>query len=356
MQLAVLSPYTDPVRGGITSYTRELVSAYRELGINTLGLAQAGETNSRFEVVAGTRIEFCLKSTLRILRWKAEVVHGHSHWPELLPGLALKLLRPKTRVLFTFHTPPFDPAGRIRMSRRMRRALFLALVRLCDGVSFVSRETEAEVALPPSVRQAVVHAAPEHFTGPAHAIVGEPGKQPVILAVSVLTWPKKVEGLLLLLDAFAAVAASFPDWRLVVVGDGPLRGRVQERVANLNLEGRVVLKGFVDNVRDEMATASVFTQISLQEGLPIALLDAMASGLPVVATAVGGMPEVVQNRITGYVVGPSKEAISGALRELLGDPNLRRRIGESARLWVARELTWEKVAIKNLEMVGKTPL
>ena len=355
MRLAVLSPYTDPVRGGITSYTRELVSAYRDLGIETLGLAHEGETNPYFEVVRGTKMEFCIKSTMRLLRWKADVVHGHSHWPELLPCVALKVLRPGTRIIFTFHTPPLDPEDRLGAFRRVRRALFLTLVRLFDGVSFVSQETENAMALPAFVRRAVVHAAPERLADPVHADLSELTRQPVVLAISVLVWPKKVEGLLLLLEVFASIAASFPQWRLVIVGDGPLRDCIEERIAKLGLQERVVLKGFVNNVRDEMDSASVFTQISLQEGLPIALLNAMALGMPVVATAIGGMPEVIQNRVTGFVVEPSKEAVSEALRELLRDPELRRRIGEAAKVWTARELSWEKVALKDLALAGVTP-
>ena len=115
------------------------------------------------------------------------------------------------------------------------------------------------------------------------------------------------------------------------------------------------MKGFVNNVQDEMASSSVFAQISLQEGLPIALLDAMALGLPVIATAVGGMPDVLQDRVTGFVVDPSREAVSKGLQELIRNPELRRRLGASARIWASSELSWEKVARKSLRLVGKTP-
>src|SRR5207247_8617161 len=128
---------------------------------------------------------------------------------------------------------------------------------------------------------------------------------PVILAVSVLVLPKKVQGLFLLIDAFATVAPAFTEWRLVILGDGPLRAKLEERVSRLNLSDRIVMKGFVNNVQDEMASSSVFAQISLQEGLPIALLDAMALGLPVIATAVAGIPDVLQDRLTVSVLDPA---------------------------------------------------
>ena len=355
MRLAILSPYTDPIRGGITSYTRELASEYRKLGIQTLGLAREGARNAVFDVIPGSKIAFCIKSTLRALRWKADVVHAHSHWYTLVPCLALKALRPQTRVLFTYHTPPMHDEANSGAVRHIRDGIFLALVHSCDGVAFVSKETQASVKLPSSVRHALVGAAPESLPDQVRNSVATARRGPVILAVSVLVWPKKVQGLFLLIDAFATVAPAFPEWRLVILGDGPLRAKLEERVSRLNLSDRIVMKGFVNNVQDEMASSSVFAQISLQEGLPIALLDAMALGLPVIATAVGGMPDVLQDRVTGFVVDPSREAVSKGLQELIRNPELRRRLGASARIWASSELSWEKVARKSLRLVGKTP-
>ncbi len=355
LRLAVLTPYTEPSKGGITSYTRELVSAYRKQGIETVGFAESGETNPDFEVIKGSKIGFAVRVAWRILRWRADVVHGHSHWPELLPCLAVKVLRPRTRVLFTFHTPPRDPDNRPGLLRRARHELFLTLVRLCDGVAFSSRDAEREVTLPPRVRHDVIHAAPESFSWRMDEHRGEVKRDTIVLAVAVMTWPRKVEGVLLLLDAFANVAPSFPGWRVEILGDGPLRHRVEDRISSLGLGGRAILKGFIDDVRHEMVTASVFAQVSFLEGLPIALLDAMAMGLPVIATTVGDMPEVVQNRVTGLLVEPSREGVSGALVQLLGNPDLRRTVGEAARAWTARELSWEKVATRGLELAGVMP-
>jgi len=353
MRLAILSPYTDPIRGGISTYTRELAAAYRDLGIQTIGLAREGDANLQFEVVPGSKIAFCIRSALRSMKWKADVVHAHSHWYTLASGLVVKLLRPQTRVLFTFHTPPTDAEPIPGALRRARIAIFLALLRFCDGVAFVSRETQEMLNLPTSLHQALVQAAPERLFNESHRHAGS--ARPVILAVSVMTWPRKVAGLLMLIDAFATVAPGFPGWRLVIVGDGPLRAKLEERVSNLGLGEKVQLKGFVKNVHAEMVLASVFTQISLQEGLPITILNAMALGLPVIATAVGGMPDVVQDRVTGYIVNPSMDDVSKALEDLLGNPELRTKIGDAAKVWVNKELSWERVARKGLKLVGETP-
>src|SRR6267378_3665812 len=102
MRIALLSPYADPVKGGISSYTRELDRAYRERGIEVLSLSTHGGNGQPFEPLGPSRLAFLLRASLRLFAWKADLVHAHSHWYPLVPGLLLKVLRRQTRVLFTF--------------------------------------------------------------------------------------------------------------------------------------------------------------------------------------------------------------------------------------------------------------
>src|SRR5467141_1445124 len=104
MKVAVLTPYTNPVAGGITTYTTELMSGYGNLGQTCLGLACVGRDNSDFKILGPSKIQFIFLSLLRLLRFKPDLIHSHSHWYALFPGMLAKLVRPKTRLLFTFHT------------------------------------------------------------------------------------------------------------------------------------------------------------------------------------------------------------------------------------------------------------
>lgn len=126
-----------------------------------------------------------------------------------------------------------------------------------------------------------------------------------------------------LIEAAGRLAAEGADFEIAVVGDGPLRGALEERLRARGLEGRVRLLGWLDGaaVRREIAEAQCFLLPSLREGLPVVLMEAFALGRPAIASAVGGVPELVQPGRTGWLVPPgSPEALAGALREALATP------------------------------------
>jgi glycosyltransferase involved in cell wall biosynthesis len=139
---------------------------------------------------------------------------------------------------------------------------------------------------------------------------------------------------LLLLDVIAALREGDPRWRLVVAGDGPLRRRMQERVAELGLNGHVELLGEVANGPDLWRLyrgSHLFLHVSLTEGLPQVLLEAQAAGLPIVGTAVGGVPEALGGGSTGLLVPPADaQAAVDAVHSVARDAELRRRLVTAA--------------------------
>lgn len=139
-----------------------------------------------------------------------------------------------------------------------------------------------------------------------------------------------------LVAAFARLRELVPEQRerlrLSIVGDGPLMGAVREQVAALGLQDVVWLPGARDDVAGLLHGFSLFTLPSLAEGTPVSMLEAMACGLPVVASRVGGIPEVVTDGVEGTLVAPRDvEALAAALAAYARDPELRRRQGEAAR-------------------------
>lgn len=140
-----------------------------------------------------------------------------------------------------------------------------------------------------------------------------------------------------LLEAAARVRTTFPEVRFVLVGTGPLEAEVRRRAAELGLDETVVFAGFRDDAPRVSATFDVFTLSSLDEGLSIALLEAMAQGRPSVVTEVGGLPELVEHGKQGLLVPPrDPAALAGAIVTLLGDPAARQRLGDAARARAAR--------------------
>lgn len=139
-------------------------------------------------------------------------------------------------------------------------------------------------------------------------------------------------------DLFEAVA-SLKDARLVVVGDGPERAKLERQASRL---GRVVMTGHRADVAPFYAAATVFALPSHSEGSPNVVLEAMAAGVPVVATAVGGVPEILDNGRTGLLVPPRDPvAMAAAIRRLLTEPETRRALAAAASAEVEAHYTPE---------------
>jgi len=141
--------------------------------------------------------------------------------------------------------------------------------------------------------------------------------------------PQKNHGLLI--NAFAKGPASDPRAHLVLAGEGSLRAELQERVNKLGLTSRVHFLGLRTDIPDVLGAADVFVLSSDYEGNPLAVIEAMAAGLPIASTAVGGVPELLQNGKEGFIVQPGRaEQLSEAMATLLKDGNLRRAMGAAA--------------------------
>ncbi len=140
-----------------------------------------------------------------------------------------------------------------------------------------------------------------------------------------------------LLDALKLLHIDFPEWRLIIIGDGPQRARLTSRVQDENLSGIVRFVGNVDNVPEWLSTLDVFTLPSFgDEGVPQGIMQAMACGLPVVSTPVGAIAEAVQNGTTGMLVAPkSAHALAAALERLMADEALRRNMGQAGRAYAS---------------------
>ena len=163
----------------------------------------------------------------------------------------------------------------------------------------------------------------------------------IILAVGRFS---KEKALADLVTAFAALRRAQPQMslRLILVGDGPERGPVQQLAADLNVQSQIVFVGQVSDPRPYYAAADALALPSLSEGSPLALLEAMAAGLPIVATAVGGVPEMVENNENALLVAPQRpDALAEALGRLLNDAALAQRLGQAAQHTAATRFTPE---------------
>ena len=286
-----------------------------------------------------------LVALLRILRGQHfDVVHTHMSKAVLIGAVAARLARVPV-VVNTAHN-----LGFLALPNPILRGLFWLYDRLlfalaCDVIVTVSRQVRAGVVragIAPARKVVAIANGidPGRFAVPA-ALRDEtrsalaPGAAPLIVTVARLVWFK---GLDPLIAAAPDLVARHPLARIVIVGAGPLREALGAQSLRLGLGEHVVFAGERGDVPALLAAADIFVLPSVSEGMPISILEAMAAGRPVVATRVGGVPDLVADGTTGLLVPPRDPvALAAALIRLADSPALGERMGRAgaARLAAA---------------------
>lgn len=194
------------------------------------------------------------------------------------------------------------------------------------------------VVLPNAVEMDLPTLSIKERTALRTELVGDPSR-PLIISVGRLATPKQQSDLL---TAFNELRATHPTAALIIVGGGELHEALSSQIQRLHLTGHAILLGTRSDVPRLLLASDMFASSSIWEGLPLAMLEAMAAGLPIVATSVGDVAQLVEG--CGLVV-PSRQpsALAQALRTLLDDDQLRESFGQAAQAKVSRDYnaqTW----------------
>ena len=232
------------------------------------------------------------------------------------------------RLVVHLHGSISEPVSALRIPVAVRGA---------DAVIAVSHAAALQL---PSLRPRVVHAGVESSTEIQPEFRSP--RETVVVGAACRLVPLK--GLMDLIQAVASLHLEFPGLRLEIAGTGPQRHDLEREVDRLSLGGRVRFLDWVQDLRPVLRSWDIFAMPSLDEGLPISAIEAMAEGLPIVATSVGGMPELVENGETGYLVPPSDvAAFTKCLRLLLLDPIQRQQMGAAGRQRVREHFSVDRM-------------
>jgi glycosyltransferase involved in cell wall biosynthesis len=266
-----------------------------------------------------------------------DVFHAHLCWTlRCSGGLAAAALARVPAVIATqqLFSEIRDPRGVLR-----QRVIAAGVDRYIAVSSDMARRLGSTPLFPEKKIRIIPNAVrAETFALARREAPGSPGDgMPVVLTLARLDRQK---GLPVLLEA----ASRVPEARFLVAGEGPERPMLEAEIRRLELGGRVTLLGHRDDVPRLLADCDLFVLPSLYEGLPVSVLEAMAAGRPVVATAIGGTDEAVVDGETGLLVAPGNaEALAKKIREVLADPVLARRLGDAGRQRVVREFSAESM-------------
>jgi sugar transferase (PEP-CTERM/EpsH1 system associated) len=220
-----------------------------------------------------------------------------------------------------------DPQGINRKHNLLRRLLAPVIDRYIPVSRDLDRWLQDVVKIPAAQCRLIGNGVDtERFRpGPVSGDALEPWTAPDAVVIGSVGRLQDVKDQALLIAAFAVLRRMLPEQaprlRLVLVGDGPLRARLQQQVVDAGLQDCVWLAGPRSDVAPVMRSLSLFALTSIAEGTPVTMLEAMASGLPVVSTAVGGIPDLVADGVSGALV-PARDAqaMADALASYVRDP------------------------------------
>lgn len=157
-----------------------------------------------------------------------------------------------------------------------------------------------------------------------------------------------------LLEAVRGILDEYPDVRLMIVGDGPLHGRLEQQAKSLGISAAVTFAGYQGDIAGFLGASDVFVLPSLREGTPNALLEAMALAKPVVVSRVGGVPEIVQDGETGFLVPPQDpDSVAQAVLALMRDPNRAAAMGQRARQVIEQGFNVQRLAGQIVDLYQK---
>jgi glycosyltransferase involved in cell wall biosynthesis len=279
-----------------------------------------------------------------VRRFRADVVHvhdPHAAAAALSIGSAPARLIASRRVDFGLR----GPLSRWKY-RRCRRVIAVS-----QAVARVLERDGLPAARVRVVYEGVPDRAPAGGGGDALRALGVPPGVPVVGNVAALTAHKDHATLL---AAAARVLTRVPEARFVIVGQGELEGRLRTQARELGLEGRVVFAGFRADVDCLLPAFDVFCLSSHMEGLGTSLLDAMCYGRAVVGTAAGGIPEAVEDGVTGRLVPPRQpDALAAALTEVLVDRARREAMGRAGRARFLDRFTADRMVDETLAVYAE---
>ncbi len=309
-----------------------------------LALEQAGVTSERMIINSHVDPSLVVRLVRRLRGLDPSIVHTHLIHADLYGTIAARIAGVRAIISSRHNDDPFRSNWPLSILLRLVNRYTNRFIAISDRVRVFTIENEK---VPASVVDTVYYGLPvyEHDEGQVVDARTEFGlsKGPLLVCAARLTEQK---GHKWLLKAFKSVIDQFPEASLLLLGDGPLREHLEDTVINLGISNHVRFAGWRTDVMEILPSTDLFVLASEWEGLGLVLLEAMSLSLSIVATEVGGIPEVVVDGETGWLVqSKDSDALAGSILAALRSPNKMLECGRMGKLRVQNIFSVEKMII-----------
>lgn len=295
-----------------------------------------------------------VKSTRALIallrRLDTNILHLHNTYANLVGAIAARFAPVKT--LTTLYVWDKD----VDLKRTLLREIDKLAIRFLDRITAHCEETRKETIRLGFAEERVATLI-SGFVSVRYEITPEErsrrraeqglSDRHLVLANIARFYPEKEQAMLL--HVFSRISRQYPDLRLWMLGVGPLEGELRTLCTSLELDNKVDFLGFVSDLPPLLAQVDIQVHPSILEGVPLSICQGMAAGLPVIASSVGGIPEVIHHEETGLLVEKRDQAgFENAVGRLVDDEALRKRLGSNARHFMENDYSLEH-AVAELE-------
>ncbi len=364
MKIIILTPYWLKTKGGIATAIFSLFESLKKNN-NTVYVITPDEGINAIKLPKNKFI-FILSAIKYFVKINPDILHVHSSGFLLLAPIIYKtFINRKVRIIFTFHTQPHTVSfftGKLSKERGLLRGLiFNYLLGYCDVTTYVSRslmmslgKIGVKIINPAIIYNGVTF---KEFSKREVAIFKQKYNifdcYPVFCMVSVLTWDWKVKGIEILVLSLKKILNFWPKAKLLIVGDGQYMKHLKDYIKKEGLKDSVIFTGNMDNPFVALSVCDIYCHISLNEALPVAPLEAMISGKPVLVSRDGGLPEIVTDRFDGILVDSDSSSVTNAVLSLIEKPDFMKELSKNAINTAKIKFSWDEISKEYMKLYKK---
>ncbi len=357
MKLALISNYWKPQGpGGTEKYTKEFFQAVKEQGVEVAILFREGDGNGTGEYkLPAEKLKFASEARKILDKEKPDVILCQGGWFTEIPAIKYKKKHPEAKILVLHHSQFLDQFP------LYKKILYGHILNRFDAVGFVSeglkKDITERIGIAIGVKTFILYGGVE-VEEPAEKEISEFKRKYNIspdniylLGLGLTALEYKSRGAQLLIDAVKELSKKYSNIRLILTRDGRFRPRLEEYAKKQGVSDKVIFTGDLPDASVAIVSSDIYTHISYGDGLPLALLEAMAFGKPIVASRIAGIPEAIKDGENGLLVENEITDVKRAIRYLVEDKSLANKLAKNAIKTAEERFRWEKTAQNFIRVV-----